>query len=692
LEIMGWLAGLLPRALKRRLRVALGAAADDRFLRIFDASPDWIVITRLADSIVVNANRSFETISGYRVDEVVGQPMARFNVWVHPEQRGQLIGQMQSTGVVRDALVQLRRKDGQTIDCVVNCTLLALDGQEHSHAMWIARDVTAQLVAQEQFSAAFRLMPNLMTISRVSDGRYVEVNAAFERVLGYRRDEVLGRTAGELGIWVDLSERDVLVRRLNAERSVMDHFIRVRNRTGDIIESLVNVALFEAHGERYMIGILRDVTAQRRAERVLQESETRFARLFEQSPQPMCYLSDGDKFASTQWNQAAFEMFGLDPASSQGKSGLELGIWVDAEDRTRLARLTAERQIVSGDEVRMRHADGRQLWMQVYSRIFSDDVRTLMVFTFFDVTERKRADSEILRLNSQLEERVTQRTAQLQSANLELSQTLETLRMAKDQLVQSEKLAALGALVAGVAHELNTPIGNGLTTASALEHKVQRFEQASAQGVRRSDLTAFVDDTRLAAEIMRRNLERAGELVVTFKQVAVDQASSQRRRFLLSAVVGEILVTLNPVLRKSACSVTTGIAPELWLDSYPGPLGQVLTNLINNAIVHGFEAGRRGEIHISALAADSSQVCIGVADNGRGISAEDQKRVFEPFFTTKLGQGGSGLGLHIVHNIVTGILGGQIELASQPGKGASFTLTLPTTAPERVDSAPAPLA
>jgi PAS domain S-box-containing protein len=598
---------------------------------------------------------------------------------------------MQRTGMVRNALVQLRRKDGAVIDCIVNCTLLALEGDRQTHAMWIARDVTEQITVQEQFSAAFRLTPNFMSISRLSDGRYVEVNEAFERLMGYKRSEVLGKTSAELGIWVDPREREKLAAELLAHNSVSNRFIRVKARDGRIMEALVNAAVFESRGERFMIGVLSDVTAQREAERVLQESETRFARLFDQSPQPMCYFNDGDNFASPQWNQAAFDVFGLDPKTAQGKPGTELGIWVDEADRKRLLGMTARRQIIGGEVLRMRRADGQQLWVSISSRIFEDAARTLMVFTFFDVTERHRAEQEVLRLNTELEERVALRTAELQSANQELSKTLETLHMAKDQLVQSEKLAALGALVAGVAHELNTPIGNGLTMASSLEHKVQKFEQLIAQGLRRSDLKAFVDDTRLAAEIMRRNLERAGALVVTFKQVAVDQASSHRRRFLLSAVVGEILVTLNPVVRKSNCAISTHISDELWLESFPGPLGQVLTNLINNAIVHGFEPGQAGHIDIAAHAQGVDTVVVQVRDDGRGINPDNQRHVFEPFFTTRLGQGGSGLGLHIVHNIVTGILGGQIELQSQPGRGTTFTLALPVRAPDRVDTAPSPL-
>jgi PAS domain S-box-containing protein len=399
----------------------------------------------------------------------------------------------------------------------------------------------------------------------------------------------------------------------------------------------------------------------------------------------MCYSSDSSTSADTHWNQAWFDAFGFDPGVSQGKSGLALNVWVNPLDREHLLTMTARGETDNDMEVQMRRADGELRWVQVSTRMVPESTRTLYISTYVDVTDRLRSRQEIVELNTQLEGRVVQRTAELQTANNELLRALGTLRLAKDQLVQSEKLAALGALVAGVAHELNTPIGNGLTVASSLESKVQDFDHLMAKGLKRSDLQNFLDDTRLAADILVRNLMRAGALVSSFKQVAVDQTSSHRRRFSLSAVVSEILVTLGPTIRKSACTVTTELEEGLWLDSYPGPLGQVLTNLINNAIVHGFDAGQAGHITVRAWEPDPDLVSVEIQDTGRGIHPDDLRRVFEPFFTTRLGQGGSGLGLHIVHNLITSVLGGTIEVQSQPEQGARFTLKLPTNAPERVN-------
>ena len=682
---MGILARLLPKALKRRLLSAL-SDGEDKFSRVFNTSAEWIVITRLDDSTIAEANSGFETISGYLREEVLGKRMLDFNVWAHPEQRITLVEEMMRAGSARNHLVTLRRRDGALRDCMVNCALIALDGPEHSHAVWIARDVTEHAIVHEQFKAAFQLIPDFMSISRVSDGCYVEVNTAFERITGIARAEALGKTSTDLRIWAEPEKRPSLISLLDTHGAVND-FPMALNARGQVREALLNAVVFASRGERYIIALLRDVTDERKAARALQESEARFVRLFDQSPLPMCYSSDENQYRSTQWNLAWFDAFGFDPVEDQGKSGLELQVWVDPEERARLLRMTAEGTAFTDVEVQMRRRTGELRWISLSTRLFDEMRRTMVLFTYFDITDRKRAQEGMLELNAQLEARVARRTAELQGANGELSQALSTLQIAQDQLVQSEKLAALGSLVAGVAHELNTPIGNGLTVASTLEHRIESFQALVNQGLRKSDLQTLLTDMQLASEILVRNLGRAAALVASFKQVAVDQTSSHRRTFDLGAVVAEILVTLNPALRKTACSVHTRIDDGLAMNSYPGPLGQVLTNLINNAVLHGFEPGEEGKIEVQAWSKDANEVVIEVRDSGRGIAPENLHRVFDPFFTTRLGQGGSGLGLHIVHNLVHSVLGGRIAVHSRPGSGATFSITLPMTAPERLDAA-----
>lgn len=282
---------------------------------------------------------------------------------------------------------------------------------------------------------------------------------------------------------------------------------------------------------------------------------------------------------------------------------------------------------------------------------------------------------------TELEDRVETRTSQLKSVNETLQGALNQLRQTQDSLVQSEKLAALGSLVAGVAHELNTPIGNGLTVISSLCDACEDFNREIAQGLSRSALEKFRRDMDEGTRLVCRNLEKASELVSSFKQVAVDRASAQRRKFPLKPFLEETLLTVSPIFKRTPYKVELQMAGDITMDAYPGPLGQVITNLLNNSVIHGF-AGRDHGLVTVAVERVGDQLTLLVTDDGAGIAYENQVKIFDPFFTTKLGAGGNGLGMNIVHNIVTGMLGGKISLESTPGVGTAFRLVLPLTAPE----------
>jgi signal transduction histidine kinase len=271
----------------------------------------------------------------------------------------------------------------------------------------------------------------------------------------------------------------------------------------------------------------------------------------------------------------------------------------------------------------------------------------------------------------------------LGKANQELASALNTLSIAQEELVRSKKLAALGSLVAGIAHELNTPIGNSLMAVSTLvDHgRTLTANYARGGGIKRSELEEFIGNTNEAGTILLRNLNRAASLIDSFKQVAVDQTNSARRVFLLDDAVMEALLSLRPTLERNGVVVQQEIPTGIQLDSYPGPLGQVLVNLVNNAVVHAFEGRLAGKITIVARSQADEWIELSVADDGVGIPPENLERIFDPFFTTKLGAGGCGLGLNVTHNIVSGVLGGHIRVESESGSGAIFMLTLPKVAP-----------
>jgi signal transduction histidine kinase len=264
---------------------------------------------------------------------------------------------------------------------------------------------------------------------------------------------------------------------------------------------------------------------------------------------------------------------------------------------------------------------------------------------------------------------------------LDNAEAYRQLKDAQTQLVSQEKLAALGALMAGVAHELNTPIGNSLLIASTLLQKTEELEtQLNGPGLKRSDLAAYMADARKAHELVMRGLTSAAELVNSFKQVAVDRTTEQRRMFDLQQVTNEVIATMMNRIRGANHRIEIEVPDNVAMDSYPGPFGQVIANFINNALLHAFGKDRGGSMWLRAATPVDGRVLVTFRDNGGGIAPEHMSRIFDPFFTTKLGQGGSGLGLSISYNIVTSLLGGHISVHSAL-TGTTFTLDLPLTAP-----------
>jgi two-component system, NtrC family, sensor kinase len=288
---------------------------------------------------------------------------------------------------------------------------------------------------------------------------------------------------------------------------------------------------------------------------------------------------------------------------------------------------------------------------------------------------------EVRDLNAGLERRVAARTQELNAANQELLDAMAILDNAQNEIQRSERLAALGALVAGVAHELNTPIGICVTVASSLQGMSQQLTRTMQSGMTRSSLNNYVQHAEEATDILMRNLDAAATLIGSFKQVAADRTSSQRRRFALQEVVHHTLQTIGATIRRSHVAVTADVPDGVMLDSYPGGLGQILSNLLHNALLHAFDENSKGEIALTARLVAPEQVEITVSDNGFGIPDANLNRIFDPFFTTRLGLGGSGLGLNIVYNLVTDILGGTIVVESEVGAGARFILLLPLVAP-----------
>ena len=301
-----------------------------------------------------------------------------------------------------------------------------------------------------------------------------------------------------------------------------------------------------------------------------------------------------------------------------------------------------------------------------------DMARSVVIFRE-NAIEKKRAEQDLRKAKERAEK------------------ALAELRLAQHSLIEAEKLAALGGLVAGVAHEVNNPVGISLTVASSLARRCELFEKEIRDGtVRRSKFEEFITLNRDSAQLLVDNLLRAGELIQSFKQVAVDRSVADRRTFDLCEATAQIVASLRPVLKKSPITLTIDCAERLVMDSYPGPYGQVITNLFLNAVTHAFPDGRTGSVAIEARGFNQDDVEVTVADDGVGMTQEVRKHAFDPFFTTRRSEGGTGLGLHIIHTLVTQRLGGQLILESEPGRGTVFRLILPRNAPAESSAWPPP--
>lgn len=429
------------------------------------------------------------------------------------------------------------------------------------------------------------------------------------------------------------------------------------------------------------LGTHVNVTSLKQAQARLRESQEHLRLISDNLPDTMVFQLDcgeaGELRRFTYLSDGVQRLYGLPTNAALHDAALLYGKIV-AEDRPALE--ARERECIAqlkdfSMEVRCLAPDGRMRWIMITSSPrHTDNGHVVFDGLEIDITERKRHEEKTHELNTMLEQRVLERTA-------ELSAALDGLRKTQNELLQNEKLASLGALVAGMAHELNTPIGTAVTVASTLVQTHKRFRGLAETGLTRSALTEYLGDVEEGGLIIERNLARAAELIGGFKQLAVDQTSYQRRAFALNDVAQEIAMTMRPALRKTPFELQTEIPPDLVLDSFPGPLGQVLINLINNAIVHAFEGRERGTIALRASPAEPGWLSLTVSDDGIGVPVQNQQKVFDPFFTTRLGKGGSGLGLHITYTLVTGLLGGRIELHSTPGQGSRFVLHLPLAAP-----------
>jgi PAS domain S-box-containing protein len=494
------------------------------------------------------------------------------------------------------------------------------------------------------------------------DCRYLQINQRLTEICGISVEDHLGRSVrdcvpalaeaveGIVGSIMNTGEPvigiEVAGQRADQtdERSWVTYWHPLRNAAGEIVG--VNVAAEE-------------ITERKRAEAALQASERQFHTLADSIPQLVWMAEAGGTifWFNNHWH----EYTGTD--SRDWQTSLAPGPFHQARERWAQALQTGAPFEL---ELSLRGKDGQYRPFLTRAVPLRDSTAAVYAWigTHIDISERKRNEQEI------------------RSARDAAEAALRNLKETQNSLIEAEKLAALGRLVAGVAHEINNPVGTSLTIASSLERKTAVIADELARGtLKRSTLNDFLEIGREASSQLIANLHRAADLIQSFKQTATDQSYSNQRVFDLGDLTEQIVTSLRPGLGKQNLALNLECQPNLSMNSYPGPYGQVLTNLFLNSVVHAFPGGQAGHIDIKVEAAGNEGVKILFSDDGCGMNLDVRRKAFDPFFTTRRDQGSTGLGLHIVHSIVTNCLGGRLNLDSAPDKGTRIQLILPRDAP-----------
>jgi PAS domain S-box-containing protein len=468
-------------------------------------------------------------------------------------------------------------------------------------------------------------------------------------------------------IYVDPNARLEYQRRMEDDGMVREFEYQVYQRERTILwlsDSATAVRDQDGVVVRYE-GAVRDITNQKRAEAAVREGRRLLQQVIDTVPAVINVKNTELRYVLM--NRYMAGIFGIEPGEALGQTTGELmarygAAKTDEHDK----RVLATNNGLGFYEEEYRDAAGvmRQWLVNKLPLLRADGAIENIVTVALDIGERKRSEQEMRKARDAAEA------------------ALRNLRETQNSLIEAEKLAALGRLVAGVAHEVNNPVGISLTVASSLERRVARFGEEVARGdLRRSALNEFIEANRDAASQLVANLNRAAELIQSFKQVAADRNYSDQRVFDLADLTEQVVMSLKPGLRKQKLALSVECQPNLTMNSYPGPYGQVITNLLLNAVAHAFPNGEGGAVEIKVQAAGADHVEILCSDDGIGMTPEVRRRAFDPFFTTRRDQGGTGLGLHIVYSIVTSRLGGRLHLQSEPGQGTRIQIILPRTAP-----------
>ncbi len=655
---------------------------NQRYFNFLDMTAIAILAINHKQEIVL-FNKTAEEVFGYNKEEIIGKHLSILLPEKFRDQHKGIVDNFSRSNLEyitmqpKDSIKGMK-KNGEEFLLEAHVAKLSLENETLMTAA--ITDITERRKTIEALADSERqqkdILNNTSSVIYVKDlqGRYLFINRMFEKLFHITDEEARGKTDHDIfpsDIADTFRTNDVMVA---SHQDLME--LEEVNHVDGIEHTYFSVKfpLRNRAGDIYAIsGISTDITNRIKTEQRLVRSEARFRSLF-QSAVVGIIVAGEELGIIKEWNSGAQRIFGYKPKEILNKPISELlpdsylashqEGYSHAYSSGELSHggttheLTGVRK--SGEHFPL--ALTLSTWKEGNSRYFSA--------MFIDITDRKAAEAELKQHQDQLEELIEARTQELEAS-------FENLAIAQNQLVESEKMAALGGLVAGISHEVNTPIGIGVTAASHLADITQDFEKHFAKGqLTAEEVQSFIQTNKEVAEILSSNMQRAANLIRSFKQVAVDQSSEATREFELREYINEILTSLKPKFKNKPYEIKINCPHKIMLNSVPGALAQVFTNLLMNSLIHGFDGQETGEI-IVTITQNKQQVEINYQDSGKGIPAKDLDKIFEPFFTTRRGKGGSGLGMHIVYNLVTDTLGGDIKCSSEEGKGTQFFITLP---------------
>jgi len=638
---------------RRRVERELRETAE-KFAKAFHASPGAMSISEPGGRGFIAVNDNYVRMFGYGREELLGRSLTDLGLWT-TAQRDAFVAAFRERGSVRDLEVVRRRRDGTEITCLLSAESIELDGRPCVIAALY--DITERRQAErslreseERFSKAFHATPDAVLITDKATGVIVDANEGCARIYGYARNECIGRTTLQLGMWQDPADRGRFMAALEAGRgSVRDLEVAGRARSGMVVSVLLSCETIEVLGRPHLVTIAHDITERKAAERALRESEDRFSSAFRASPGAMI-IADAESRRFVEVNEGFCRLFGRSRDELIGRDGLELGLWPDAETRERFWQHLQRDGTVNDLEVATRNPAGAAVVYLVSARFVTLGGRQHYITMVLDITARKQSEAARAAL--------------------------------EEQLRQTQKLEALGQLAGGIAHDFN----NILTGIVA-------YTELALLDLGRTD------EVRRHLGAVRSASDRARDLVrqiLTFSRRQPPERSPLR----LGGVVSEALRLLRSSIPATIAidEAVDPVAPVVLADK--SQVHQVVMNLGTNA-AHAMR-GRPGRLTIGLEGvtvgpggmagapdlAPGRYARISVTDTGHGMDETTLRRIFEPFFTTKPPGEGTGLGLAVVHGIVREHQG-TVAVHSRPGEGTRFEVYLPEhVAPVAEEAAP----